>query len=315
MFHAFLVNPKAGKPGVAKKAAKTMEETCKSLGLDYAITFTESPGDAVRLTGYYAALGREVRLYACGGDGTLNQVVQAAAGCDSMAVTNIPLGTGNDFLKMFTPGGKEAFWDLPALVEGPQAAMDLIDCNGTLGLNIICAGIDARVAADVDRYKALPLVGGMGAYVLSLAENVVFKSLSQPMTVEMDGRTWDEPITLLCVCNARYYGGGFMPSPDALPDDGELEFILVPKVSKGSFFGLVGKYAKGRASELEGVATIYKGPGPVTLRAPEPITAVADGEVFRARDMTIRLSEKKLNFFWPKGVSYRPEKPENQGGL
>ncbi len=106
-----------------------------------------------------------------------------------------------------------------------------------------------------------------------------------------------------------------MPSPDALPDDGELEFILVPKVKKRDFFGLVGKYAKGRAAELEGVATIYKGPGPVTLRAPQPITAVADGEVFRAGEMTIRLSEKKLNFFWPKGVSYRPENLSDQGGL
>lgn len=308
MLHAFLINPQAGKSGAAKKAARTIEETCKKLGLRYALTFTESPGDAVRLTRHYADSGEDVRLYACGGDGTLNRVVQAAAGRENLAVTNIPLGTGNDFLKLFGPDYKETFWDLAALAQGPQAAMDLIDCNGALGLDIVCAGVDARVADSVDRYKALPFVGGMGAYVLSLAENVVFKPLAQSMRVELDGQTWDGPITLVCVCNGRYYGGGFMPSPDAMPDDGELEVILVPGIRKRDFPGLVGKYAKGRASELTGVAHIYKGPGPITLRADTPITAVTDGEVLRAQSLTIGLSEKKLNFFWPVGVSYRVEK-------
>lgn len=308
MLHAFLINPRAGKPGAAKKAGRAIEEACRALGLSYALTFTESPGDANRLTRYYADSGEAVRLYACGGDGTLNQVAQVAAGCENLAVTNIPLGTGNDFLKIFGPGYRTAFRDLAALAEGPQTAMDLIDCNGILGLDIICAGVDARVAADVDRYKALPWVGGIGAYTLSLAENVLFKPLAQPMRVELEGRVWDEPITLVCVCNGRYYGGGFMPSPDALPDDGELEFILVPGVRKRDFFGLVGKYAKGRAAELEGVAHIYKGPGPVTLRSDQPITAVADGEVLCDKMLTIGLSEKKLNFFWPVGASYQVEK-------
>lgn len=308
MLHAFLINPRAGKPGAAKKAAQIIEAACRTLGLSYALTFTESPGDAVRITRHYAQSGEAVRLYACGGDGTLNQIVQVAAGQENLAVTNIPLGTGNDFLKLFGQDYKKSFWDLHALTEGPQAAMDLIDCNGTLGLDIVCAGIDARVAADVDRYKALPLVGGMGAYALSLAANVMLKPLAQPMTVELDGQTWEEPITLVCVCNGRYYGGGFMPSPDALPDDGELEFILVPGVRKRDFLGLVGKYAKGRAAELTGVAHIYKGPGPVTLRAQTPITAVADGEVLSDELLTIGLSDKKLNFFWPVGASYRVEK-------
>lgn len=308
MLHAFLINPRAGKPGAAKKAGRAIEDACRTLGLSYALTFTESPGDAVRVTRHYADSGEAVRLYACGGDGTLNQVVQVAAGRENLAVTNIPLGTGNDFLKLFGPDYKKTFWDLHALAEGPQTAMDLIDCNGVLGLDIVCAGVDARVAADVDRYKALPFVGGMGAYALSLAANVVCKPLAQPMTVELDGQVWDGPITLVCVCNGRYYGGGFMPSPDALPDDGELEFILVPGVRKRDFPGLVGKYAKGRAAELTDVAHIYKGPGPVVLRAQRPITAVADGEVLSGEQLTIGLSEKKLNFFWPVGVSYQVEK-------
>lgn len=315
MLHVFLINPKAGKPGAAKKVGRNIEETCRALGLSYALTFTESPGDAVRLTRYYADKGEDIRLYACGGDGTLNQVVQAAAGVEHMAVTNVPLGTGNDFLKLFGADSRQAFRDIPALVNGPQAALDLIDVNGILGLNIVCAGVDARVAADVDRYKALPLVGGIGAYILALAENVVFKPLSQPMKVRMDDRSWDQAMTLVCVCNGRYYGGGFMPSPDAMPDDGELEYILVPAVRKREFFSLVGKYAKGRASELEGVATIYKGSAPITLQAQAPITAVADGEVVRAGELTIRLSDKKLNFFWPTGLSYSAEKTADSPAL
>ena len=54
-------------------------------------------------------------------------------------------------------------------------------------LGVVCAGVDARVAADVHRYKALPLVTGMGAYILSLTVNVLFKGIARPTVVEVGG--------------------------------------------------------------------------------------------------------------------------------
>ncbi len=304
MLHAFLVNPHAGRPGGAKKAVQTIRSACEAMDVDFAITLTESPGDAARLTQYYAGLDEPVRLYACGGDGTLNQVVQVAAGCENLAVTNLPAGTGNDFLKIFGPDYRETFWDLGALAQGPQAAFDLIDCNGALGLDIVCAGIDARVARDVHRFTNL---SSKGAYILSLLNNVALKGIARPMRATMGGRSWDEPISLVCVCNGRYYGGGFMPVADAMPDDGILDALLVTRVSRLGFVRMVGDYANGRYHRHPDVVHPYHGPGPITLEADTPITVVVDGEVMEDTRFTFRLSEKKVNFFWPQGVSYRPE--------
>ena len=60
-----------------------------------------------------------MRIYACGGDGTLNEVVNGAAGFDNAAVTCVPKGTGNDFLKLFGPRFRELFYDLEALAGRP----------------------------------------------------------------------------------------------------------------------------------------------------------------------------------------------------
>ena len=113
-------------------------------------------GEARKIAERAAAEGVPARLYACGGDGTLNEVVNGAAGHDFLAVTNVPKGTGNDFLKLFGPQYRERFSDLEALAAGPQTAFDLMDCNGKLGLDVVCAGVDARVAAGAVVLDAVP---------------------------------------------------------------------------------------------------------------------------------------------------------------
>ena len=71
----------------------------------------------------------------------------------------------------------------------------------------MCAGVDARIAADVHRYKDWPLVTGKGAYVLALLENIFLKGISRSMSVQMGDKRWENaPACLLCVCSGRYYG-------------------------------------------------------------------------------------------------------------
>ena len=152
MQHIFIINPHAGK----KKSTRLLEQDIKALDVPCEIIYTKKSGDARRIARLAAESGEDVRLYACGGDGTLNEVVNGAAGFANAAVTNVPMGTGNDFLKIFGKDARQRFLDLPALSAGPQAAMDLIDCNGRLGMDIVCTGVDARIAVDKDRYNALP---------------------------------------------------------------------------------------------------------------------------------------------------------------
>ena len=302
MKHLFILNPNAGKK-------RETEEFCARIrhsfqGRDYEIAFTGGPGHASELARAAAETGLPVRIYACGGDGTLNEVVCGAAGYENAAVTNVPRGTGNDFLKIFGPGYRAAFSDLTALAEGPQAAFDLMDCNGKLGLGVVCAGVDARIAADVHKYSRLPLIRGIGAYILSLIVNVLFKGINRPATIRVEGETLTGGTAIICICNGRYYGGGFMPVGEAMPDDGVLDMLIVPKVSRFTFFRLVGKYAKGQYRRYPRIIRHFHG-REISFSSSREIVTVVDGEVMRDTDFRVCLSERKVNFFYPPSVDYR----------
>jgi diacylglycerol kinase family enzyme len=213
-------------------------------------------------------------------------------------------GTGNDFLKIFGEGWREGFNDLEGLMNGPQAAFDVIDCGGKLGLGVACAGIDARVGNGVHRYKSLPLVGGMGAYVLSLIDNVICKGITQAMKVSCDdGYEYNGKVSLICGCNGRYYGGGFMPVGEAMPDDGILDFLIVRGVTLFQLVRLIKKYATGRYRECLQYIHHFRGQQ-VTFSAEDGMVVVVDGELVSGQEITIKLSEKKVNFFWPEYLDY-----------
>ena len=307
MRHLFIINPAAGK----KSSTHELEEMLSRVDFDHEIVYTEGEGHAEVLARNAAEQGEPLRIYACGGDGTLNEVVNGAAGYDHVAISCVPKGTGNDFLKVFGHNYRDLFYDLEALHDGEVRAFDLIDCNGRLGLDVVCAGVDARIAADVHRYKDWFMIHGMGAYCMALIENL-FKGLTRPMRIKMGPIEWSGETAILCICNGRHYGGGFQPVPEAMPDDGVLDMLLVPKVSVFTFVRLVGEYARGNYKKYPQLIRSYHG-REVTYSSDREITTVVDGEVQRSRAFTVKLSEKKINFFFPKGASYLSEEAAKAG--
>lgn len=299
MRHLFIINPAAGK----KESTAKLEQLLTGLSFEHEVRYTQKAGDARIFAEEAAAMGEPVRIYACGGDGTLNEVVNGAAGHDHVAVTCVPKGTGNDFLKVFGADYRTLFYDLEALAVGPQTPFDVLDCNGQLGIDVVCCGADARIGAGVHKYKNWRFVSGMGAYCLSLVENVLLKGLNRPMKVRMEDVDWKGDTAIICICNGRHYGGGFMPVPDAMPDDGLLDMLLIPGISLLTFTRLVGKYAKGRYRDYPDLIWARRG-REVTFTAEGDNVTVIDGEVVPGSVFTVRLSDKKLNFFYPLGADY-----------
>ncbi len=305
MRHVFIVNPASGK----KAGNKKFEALLETFPHPYEVLHTTAVGDAQRMAQEIAEQGEPVRIYACGGDGTLNEVVNGAAGYSHVAITNVPKGTGNDFLKIFSPNWQTQFLDLAALAEGEEVPFDLIECNGKLALDVVCGGIDARVGADAYRYKNIPFVRGIGCYVLALIVNVLFKGITRPMQVKMGGKTYFGDISLICICNGRYYGGGFLPVPEAMPDDGILDALVIPDLTLLQFARMVGKYSTGHYKELRPYVADFHGTE-ITVTAPNPLTFVLDGEAMVDSTFHISLSKKKVNFFYPRGMTYAPKSAE-----
>ena len=229
MKHLFIINPAAGSRDRTKEYSVTIHDICSARGLDYRIEVSSAPGECTRIAREAARTGEAVRIYACGGDGTLNEVAAGAAGYPNAAVTVFSGGSGNDFVKLFNE--PKAFFDLERLLDAEVAEFDMIRCNGVLALNICSVGLDARIGTDVASYKRIPLLQGFRAYAASTVVNVV-KGIAEHYIVEVNGETIDDEHTFVCVCNGRYYGGGFNPVPEADPADGWLDVLLVKKVSR-----------------------------------------------------------------------------------
>ena len=305
MRHIFIINPAAGSRDRTQDYSVAIHELCHSRDLDYRIEVSARPGDCARIAREAALTGEEVRLYACGGDGTLNEVAAGAAGFPNASVTVFSGGSGNDFVKLFSE--PKAFFDLERLLDPEEATFDLIDCNGDISLNICSVGLDARIGTDVAAYKRLPFLHGFKAYAASTVVNVI-RGISEHYIVEVDGETVDGEFTFVCVCNGRFYGGGFNPVPEADPSDGLLDVLLVEKVTRRQVPGLIGKYKNGRYKELPHLVRHIR-TGRVRIRCDKATPVNLDGELRTAQVVDLKVSEKKIRFFYPKGLIWQYKSP------
>ena len=102
MKHLFIINPAAGSRDRTKEYSVTIHDICSARGLDYRIEVSKAPGECTRIAREAARTGEAVRIYACGGDGTLNEVAAGAAGYPNAAVTVFSGGSGIRFRDKIT---------------------------------------------------------------------------------------------------------------------------------------------------------------------------------------------------------------------
>ena len=300
MTHLFIINPAAGSRDRTKQYSQSIHEICGKRGLNYRIEVSGAPGECTRIAREAAESGEKYRIYACGGDGTLNEVVAGAAGFDNVAVTVFSGGSGNDFVKLSSE--PEAFFRLERLLDAEEATFDLIKCNDDFSINICSVGLDARIGTDVANYKRIPLLSGFRAYAVSTVVNVI-RGIAEHYIVELNGEVIDKDLTMICICNGQYYGGGFHPIPEADPTDGLLDVLLVNKVSRLQVAQVVGKYKDGRYKELPKLVRHFK-TDRVVIRCDRPNAVSLDGELRVSDVVDIRIAEEKIRFFYPKGLTY-----------
>ena len=310
MKHVFIINPNAGKYDSRQRIYDMADALREKHGLDVQCILTKKQGHATELARRLCDSGEELRFYACGGDGTVNEVANGVIGYDNAAMTVIPVGTGNDFLKNFG-GAAPLFADAENLWDGPQFPMDAIDVNGRIALTIACSGIDARVAADVHKYSESPLLDGKTSYIASLAVNFLFKGIASHWTVTLDDEVIEDDFSLVAVCNGRYYGGGFNPVPDAEPDDGFLDVLLVAPVSRLTVATVIGHYKRGEYRRFPHLIRHFQCQS-VRIWCQAPSSVNLDGELRTQKEVCFQLVPQKIRFFYPSGLTYRAKHPLKQ---
>jgi YegS/Rv2252/BmrU family lipid kinase len=242
---------------------------------------SERPGHITELAQQAAQAGAEL-VVAVGGDGTLNEVVNGVVrGGGGPEVATLPLGTGMDFGRTY--GIPTRFDDAVRIaVDGTTRTIDLgrvhyRTWSGEPGerylVNVGSVGMSAAVAQRANGMsKAL---GGKATFFYALVR-VFLAWQNSVVDVELDGRHRSARMHDVIVANGQYHGGAMWLAPDASPDDGLFDVVLIGDVTKVDFATTAPKIYKG--TYLAHPKVDLERAKAVSVDGPEVLPIELDGE-------------------------------------
>ena len=291
----FIINPAAGKEDCTVALTAQIREV---YGDDAKILITTGEGDALLKARREAETGDEVRIFACGGDGTSFEVLNGIVGYENAAIGVIPIGSANDFIKYFGFDSKPRFLDLKKQKNGTLLPIDLIKAGDKYCMNQCCAGLDAQVADFMRGFKRLPFISGPMAYNLAVVKAFLGK-IGINMKVTADGKIFKDGSVLFAVCaNAPVYGGGYISAPKAVLNDGLLDCVTIDTVKRIRVPSLLPKYKGGKHEELD-VCTMGRCKS-FEFECDREIPVSLDGEIIHTDKFKCEIIEKGINFVLPE---------------
>ena len=303
MKHIFVINPCAGKEDSTAEITQKVEAYALAQpSFDYQIYITQSPGDATHWTNQWCSehIGEEARFYACGGDGTLNEVVSGIIGHDNVQVTVYASGSGNDYIKYYAT--LEDFNDLERLVNGIPHPVDVMKVNNRYSINVCNFGFDAMVCKVGNDVRRKPIIGGKHSYTTGIIKSI-FTSRSNYVRMTVDGEPFFDGYMLLCTLgNGRYNGGNYMCAPLSKNDDGLVEVNLFKRMSLFKFASLIDDYSHGTHINRPEVKKLmlYRQASTVEMASPDPFWLVIDGEMLHSNRYRVENLHHAVTFVSPR---------------
>ncbi|MDH3944907.1 MAG: YegS/Rv2252/BmrU family lipid kinase, partial [Anaerolineae bacterium] len=234
-----IINPNADMGNAWKQAWSLRPIVEERADADWAGTVY--PTHAIELAKQAAKDGYDI-VVAIGGDGTVHEVVNGLMQVKKRKRPKlgvVPMGSGNDFA-----------WAL-GVPEKPEDALHEI-VNGVAATRLIDIGVleDTRGRKEywdnslsigfggaVTIYSHnLPLLRGFLMYLVAVIQTIIRRHDVLGMTITTDQKTWEDQLMMLAVCNGAREGGGFLTAPDAINNDGVLNYTAVKKTSRAMMF-------------------------------------------------------------------------------
>lgn len=306
MRHIFIINDNAGKSALTEQLPEKLAALADEFSCE--IYHTTIAGDATRFIRAYCTehADQRVRFYACGGDGTLQEVACGVVGFPNASMSAYPCGSGDDFVKYY--GGRDRFLNVRALLEAEEREIDLIRItDDRYAINACHFGFDSVVASFMNRIRHKKVIGGKRAYPVSVARALVC-GMRTRVTVTVDGEVLNPngEILLCTVSNGQYVGGSYRCAPRSANDDGLLEVCLVKPISRFTFLKLMNTYqAGGHLDDARFERHIeYRRGRCVEISSPDPqFPCALDGEIIYGPQVCATVADKAIRFAVPAEVT------------
>ncbi len=299
MKNLFVINPVAGKGKKSLGYIDLIKRECEKLGESYDIYITKAQGDATSYVRNYLFENSCINIFACGGDGTLYETINGAYGFSDVRVGVIPLGSGNDFVRLFD--SKESFFSIKRQLKGKSERVDLIKCENNFALSQCSVGFDAKVSLKQKSIKKLPFVSGELAFGVS-ALGCLLGNYSDEYEIVIDEEMILKGEYILCLAaNSKWYGGGFLAAPRAEINDGLIDLIIVKKPFGGrtELIDLLPKYKKGKHLGNRNIELIKC--KKVTIKSRKDHTVNIDGECYNEKISEFNIVSSAIDFIVPYG--------------
>lgn len=239
---------------------------------------TREPGHATQIAHEFISAQAQGVLAVVGGDGTVHEVIQAMGKLPGRGILAfVPAGGGNDAARTMGSRGqtRSAREGIQAIIDGDERRLDLGDVNGESFFNGVGVGLDGAAAA---RSKDFAHLRGLPAY-LAAALLTVARYKNPRFRLECGGLCREGPGLLCAVGNGPSCGGGFLLTPDAVPDDGQLDACLIGDLGRLESLRNLPRAFSG-AHRRHHKVQFFRG-RELTLSADRPLFFHADGEVRR----------------------------------
>ncbi|HKP16860.1 MAG TPA: diacylglycerol kinase family protein [Gaiellaceae bacterium] len=275
----FLVNP-ASDNGSTGRRWPQLARRAAALGLDGDALFSERPEHLRELARQAAEDGARL-IVAVGGDGTLNEVASGVAGLAGVELAVIPRGTGVDFVRTYgIPAELDAAVGIALSGRTREIDAGRVSFRAWSGdageawfFNVAGVGMSGAVARRTN--ESTKRLGGKVSYLwATLAVFARWKNTA--VEVSVDGQDRHGRMHEVIVANGRYLGGGMMMCPEAEPDDGLFDVLLIGDLTKRDLIQTMPKLYRGthlphpKAELLRGTV--------VDVDAEAPLPVQLDGE-------------------------------------
>lgn len=169
-------------------------------------------------------------IVVCGGDGTLNEVVNGMKDLSKWAFGIVPFGSGNDFAKKIGLPTKNFVKCFDRIVNSLPTEVDYILVNNEVKcLNIAGSGVDIDI---LERFERLEKLKGSFRYLVATVSSLAnFKGVDFKVTLD-DGEVFKQRSFISCLCNGSQFGGGIKMCLPAQVDDGYLDFVNCKMINK-----------------------------------------------------------------------------------
>jgi diacylglycerol kinase (ATP) len=282
---ALLVNP-AARGGRTLRLLAPVVRRRRVGGAEVSVIVGDDPADALQRAVTAVAEGPDA-LVAFGGDGLVHLAVQAVAGT-GVPLGIIPAGTGNDIASALGLPVKDPLAAAETVLRMAPRRIDAVRAGEEWYAGVLCCGFDSRVNERANRLTWPP---GIARYLVALVGELrAFRPI--PFRVTLDGEVVEREAMLVAVANTGSYGAGMRVCPDARPDDGLLDVLILRAVPKAEFVRVFPSVYRG--THVRHPAVSIRRAASVEVEAPG-VVAYADGERVGPLPLTCRVEPGALS--------------------